>query len=327
MHLRSLRAAACGAAVLLAAACGAGPAPAADGSGPMVIGVTTLFPTGTLAEFTAALQATAAEHDMVFEVQDVGNDAAKENRFLSAFATRQVDLVMASVVSPTGSIAALQRLQAAGVPVVCYNTCLNPPDDQRLTRAFVTNDQAELGRVTGRAAADHIRDRLGGRAKVAYLTCETYDVCKQRRAGLDEALAGVQVEVVAAQEGFVVDKATPVATSILTAHPDVDVIIAENEDAVVAAANAVAARGQTGRTVVFGIGINPTVADLLLQPEGVVQQVTGQDAEAWAREAIAVAEAIRDGRDPGTYHHFTPGPSFSRADPGPIEAYRAARQG
>jgi ABC-type sugar transport system substrate-binding protein len=324
MNLRSLRTAACAAAVLIAAACGAAPPP---DDGRMVVGVTTLFPTGTLAEFTAALHAAAAEHDMVFEVQDVSNDAAKENRFLSAFATRQADLVLASVVSPTGSIAALQRLQTAGVPVVCYNTSLNPPDDQRLTRAFVTNDQVELGRTTGRAAADHIRERLGGRAKIAYLTCETYDVCKQRRAGLDEALAGLQVEVVAAQEGFVVDKATPVATSILTAHPDLDMIIAENEDGVVAAANAVAARGQAGRTVVFGIGINPTVADLLLQPDGVVQQVTGQDAEAWAREAIAVAEAIRDGRDTGGYHHFTPGPSFTRTDPGSIEAYRAARQG
>jgi len=314
------------AAVLLASACGATATPApADGPEPMVIGVTTLFPTGTLAEFSAALQAAAADHHMTFEIQDVSNDAAKENRLLSAFATRRVDLVMASVVSPTGSLAALRRLKDAGIPVICYNTCLNPPDDQTLTRAFVTNDQNQLGKVTGQAASDYIRNRLSGRAKIAYLTCETYDVCKQRREGLNQALSTVSVEVAAAQEGFVVDKATPVATSILTANPDLDVIIAENEDGVVAAANAITARGLTGRSVVFGIGINPTVADLLLNPDGTVRQVTGQDAKSWALEAIKVAEAIRDARDSGSYYHFTPGPNFTSSDPGPIKQYRASR--
>ncbi|NEE03700.1 substrate-binding domain-containing protein [Phytoactinopolyspora halotolerans] len=292
---------------------------------PMVVGVTTLFPTGTLAEFAATLEAEGPKHNMVFDIQDVSNDAAKEDRFMSAFATKKVDLVMASVVSPTGSVAALNRLKTAGVPVICYNTCVNAPDDQELTEAFVTNDQKELGTTTGEAAARYIEENLGGSATVAYLTCETYEVCQQRREGLDEALSAVDADVVAAQEGFVVDKATPVATSILAANPDLDVFIAENEDGVIAAANAIRARGNAGKTVVFGIGINPTVADLLLEPDGVVQQVTGQDARTWALESIEIARAIRDGEDPGEYYHLTPGPSFDRADPEPIREYLDVR--
>lgn len=286
-----------------------------------VVGVTTLFPTGTLAEFTAELDRLAADADMTFTVQDVSNDAAKENKILSAFATKKVDLVMASVVSPTGSLAALNRLSTAKVPVICFNTCLAPPDDEKLTKAFVTNDQKALGDTTGKAAAEYIRSELGGKAKVAFLTCETYDVCKQRRDGLDEALSSVETTTVAEQEGFVVDKATPIATAILTADPDVDVFIAENEDAVVAAAKAIKTRGLTGKVVVFGIGINPTVAQLLLNKDKTVRQVTGQAAEEWAREAVRVAGLIRDGKSVGDYNHFTPGPAYSYDEPEPIQAY------
>lgn len=315
---RSLRFAAlavCAAMTILG--CGRGSTPGDT----FTVGVTTLFPTGTLAEFTAELNRLADESNMAFDVQDVSNDASKENKILSAFATNKVDLVMASAVSPTGSLAAFNRLHAAGIPVVCYNTCLAPPQDEALTEAFVTNDQLALGDSTGHAAADYIRTNLSGNATIAYLTCETYDVCKQRRQGLDAALATIDMTVAAEQEGFVVDKATPVATSMLSANPNIDVIIAENEDAVVAAANAVKARGLTGKTVVFGIGINPTVAHLLLSPDKTVRQVTGQAAEEWAREAVRVAKAIREGQDPGHYYHFTPGPSYTANNPGPVNEY------
>lgn len=285
--------------------------------------VTTLFPTGTFAEFSTALRAKGAAKGIAFDVQDLNNNSGKENEVLTACATRKVDLVVASVVSPTGSVATLQRLNASGVPVICYNTCLNPPGDQQLTRAFVTNDQTKLGATTAAAAADHIRTRLGGKATLAYLTCETYDVCQQRRRGLDQGLAGLDVTVVAAQEGFVVDKATPVATSVLAAHPDVDVFIAENEDGVVAAANAIKARGLIGKAVVFGIGINPTVAQLLLDPDATVLQTTGQDSAAWASEVVDLAEKIHSGQDTAPYYRYTPGPSFTREDPDPVRRYLA----
>ncbi|SEG91532.1 simple sugar transport system substrate-binding protein [Thermomonospora echinospora] len=297
------------------------------GAGKLTACVTTLFPTGTFAEFVTALKSQGEKRNMSFDVQHVNNDSSKENQVLSACATRQVDVVIASVVSPTGSVASLQRLESADIPVICYNTCLNPPQDQQLAAAFVTNDQVELGERAAEAATGYIKEKLGGTAKVAYLTCETYDVCKQRRQGLDKGLAGVNATVVAAQEGFVVDKATPVATSILTAHPDVDVFIAENEDGVIAAANAIKARGLTGRTVVFGIGMNPTVAGLLLAPDGVVQGTIGQDAASWATEVVEIADAIRNGRDTGPFHHYTPGPGFSHDDPGPVRQYLQTQSG
>lgn len=290
------------------------------------VGVTTLFPTGSFSEFVDRLNEIGPSSGITFEIQDINNDVSKENQVLTSYATKNVDLVVASVASSTGSLAALRRLQSADVPVVCYNTCLAPPLDEQTTQAFVTNDQRGLGETTGKAAAAYITDRLDGAAKLAYLTCETYDVCKERRGGLDAALAGLDVETVASQEGFVVDAATPVATAMLTAHPDIDVLIAENEDGVIAAAKAVEARGLADKVAVFGIGINPTVAQLLLDQNAIVKFTTGQDAAAWADEVVNVAQAIRDGKDHGDFMHFTPAPTFSRDDVEAVNAYLAARQ-
>jgi ABC-type sugar transport system substrate-binding protein len=283
--------------------------------------VTTLFPAGTFTEFTDALTAEGREHGIDFDVQDVGNDAGREFEVLAACATRQVDLAVVSAVSATGSLATLRRLTSRGTPVICYNTCLAPPDDEAETTAFVTNDQRALGRSTGTAAADYIERELDGSAQIAYLTCETYEVCQERREGLDSGLAEVETEVVASQEGFSVERATPVATSLLAAHPDVDVIIAENEDAVVGAANAIRARGMTGRTVVFGIGMNPTVGELLLAEDATVRMTTGQDPASWAEEVVEIALALRDGRQPAEYLHHVPGPRFSHDDPAPVRHY------
>ena len=312
------------AAAVVACGCQAG---SGDGApdGTYTVGVTTLFPTGTFSEFVDRLNEIGQENGISFDIADINNDVIKENQVLSGFATKGVDLVVTSVASATGSAAAIRRLGNAGVPVVCYNTCLAAPLDEQLTEAFVTNDQKGLGTSTGRAVAHYLGGRPGP-AKIAYLTCETYDVCKDRRAGLDEALAALDVQTVTAQEGYVVDAATPVATAMLAAHPDIDVLIAENEDGIVAAAKAVEARGLQGEVAVFGIGINPTVAQLLLAEPGIVEHATGQDAAAWADEVIAVATATRDGKDTGEYLHYTPSPEFNRRDVAAVREYLAARQ-
>ena len=164
-----------------------------------------------------------------------------------------------------------------------------------------------------------------GSAEVGYLTCETYDVCKDRRKGLDAALSGIDVKTVASQEGFVVDAATPVATAMLTAHSDIDVLIAENEDGIIAAANAVKARDLQDTVAVFGIGISPTVAKLLLDTPPIVQYSTGQDAAAWADEVVKLAVAKRDGAPTGDYLHHTPAPAYGRTDVDALKSYLATR--
>ena len=52
------------------------------------------------------------------------SDVAKESEFIDTLIAKGVDVVVMSPVSTDSSVAAVERLAEAGIPVVCYNTCL-----------------------------------------------------------------------------------------------------------------------------------------------------------------------------------------------------------
>lgn len=293
---------------------------------PLTIGVVELFANPHFAEARKGIEELAKTRNTRLIVQNAAFDATKEAQYVQTFITRKVDAILISAVSPTGSLAALRLAKAAGIPVVCYTTCVNPPDDKDLARAYVTSDNKGIGVSTGRAAATYIRDKLDGKARVLMLTCEAYDVCKERRKGINEQLAGLDVRILSEQEGYQLDKARPIAESMLAAHPDANVFIAENQDAVVAAAQAIKAKGLTGKVAVFGIDVDTQVAQLIASPDGIVHWTTGQDPyRLGARGLEAAIRAAR--KEPvGEFYQYSPSPTFSKDSPAAAQKYVADRR-
>ena len=278
----------------------------------LTIGVIELFRNPHFAHAREGINDAAAENNVEVNIQNADLDAAKEAEFVQTFVTRGVDAILWSVVSPTGSLNALKQAQTSKIPVVCYTTCLNPPEDQKLTKAFIKSDNTLLGTTTGKAAADYIRDELGGTAKILMLTCESYDVCKERRVGINKELEGLDVTIASEQEGFVVDKARPIAESMLSANPAAQVFIAENEDGIIAAAQAIKAQGLTGKVAVFGIDINTQVAQIIASGDGIVHWTTGQDPYCLGKRGIEVAIKAIKGEPVGDYYQVCPSPTFSK---------------
>ena len=292
---------------------------------PLTIGVIELFPNPHFAEARKGMEEVAKKSNTKLIIQNANVDATKEAQFVQTFITRKVDAILLSAVSPTGSLAALRLAKSAGIPVICYTTCVNPPDDKDLVQAFVMSDNKNIGVTTGKQAAAYIKAKLGGKAKILMLTCESYDVCKERRKGLNEQLAGVDAKLLAEQEGFQVDKARPIADSMLAAHPDADVFIAENEDAVIAAAQAIKAKGLTGKVAVFGIDINTQVAQLIASPDGIVHWTTGQDPHNLGARGLEAAIKAARKQSVGDFYQFSPSPTFSKDDPAAAKKYAAER--
>ncbi len=292
----------------------------------LTIGVIELFPNPHFAHARKGIQAAAEANKVETIIQNANLDAAKEAEYIQTFITRRVDAILLSAVSPTGSLAALRLAKAAGIPVVCYTTCVNPPDDRELTRAFFKSDNMMLGDTTGKAAADHIRNERGGSAGILMLTCEAYDVCQERRKGINAQLKGLDAKILAEQEGFVLDKARPIADAMLAAHPDATVFIAENEDGVIAAAQAIKAKGLTDRVAVFGIDINAQVARLIASPDGIVHWTTGQDPFCLGARGLEAAVRAARGEAAGDYYQVCPSPTFSKNDRDAARAYIAGNQ-
>lgn len=311
------------AAVLLGAATAA---LAQANAKPLTIGVIELFPNPHFAEARKGMEQVAKKNNVTLVIQNANVDATKEAQFVQTFITRKVDAILLSAVSPTGSLAALRLARSAGIPVVCYTTCVNPPDDTELVRAFVKSDNLGLGATTGKQAAAYIRAALGGKARVLMLTCESHDVCKERRKGLNQQLAGMDVRILAEQEGFVADKARPIADSMLAAHPDANVFIAENEDAVVAAAQAIKAKGLAGKVAVFGIDINTQVAQLIAAPDGIVHWTTGQDPRSLGARGLEAAIQAARGQPAADFYQLADSPTFSKDNPAAAQKYAADRR-
>jgi len=293
---------------------------------PLTIGVIELFANPHFAEARKGIEETARKNSTRLIIQNAGFDAGKEAQFIQTFITRKVDAILVSAVSPTGSLAALRLAKAAGIPVVCYTTCINPPEDKALVQAYVTSDNKGLGVTSGRQAAAYIQARLGGKARILMLTCEAYAVCKERRQGLNEQLAGLDIKILAEQEGYQVDKARPIAESMLAANPDANVFIAENQDAVVAAAQAIKAKGLTGKVAVFGIDIDTQVAQLIASPDGIVHWTTGQDPYSLGARGLEAAIKVARKQPAGDFYQFSPSPAFSKDDPAAAQKYVADRK-
>ena len=313
-------------AVVLAAtaACGSRPA-AAPGTDSYTIGVTTLFASPIIKEYTDGMQKAVEGTGITLKINTSDSNVAKEASIIDTYITQRVDAILIDPISASGSIPAVQRAVDAGIPVVCYDTCIDADAKAKYVKAFVTSDQTGLGRMAGEAAATYIKDSLGGKAMIGILSCdESYAICGQRKDGFLSALEPGSYEVVAKQEGYVVDKARPLASDMLTANPDINLIFGENEGSTIGAALAIASDKRTG-VHVFGIDITTVIAGLMLEPDPALLFTAGQGAGDLGAKAVAATTQVLRGATPtGTeYARHLP---YSADDRKTLDDYIAQRR-
>ena len=233
----------------------------------------------------------SGDYDIQLLVNDTANDPAREAQLIDTFITQQVDAIVLSPLSETASVAAIKAASEAGIPVICYNTCLSAEDTEAYVKGFVSTGQKLLGTQTGEYAAEWIAENLDGNATIGILNCDVFEVCKERKAGFQEALADLPgVTYVADQEGWTSDKSAGVAQAVLTGNPDINVMWAANQLGVEGEMAAVKNLGLEGKVFLFGTDISPLIAQALLSPDNVVQVTTGQSPKEMG--AIALQDAV-----------------------------------
>ena len=122
-----------------------------------------------------------------------------------------------------------------------------------------------------------------------------------------------QVEVVAQQDAWLAEKAVAVASDILTANPDIQVIYAANEGGTIGAVQAVKKAGLEGKVYVFGIDGSEQLAKMLLDQDNVLQAVTAQQPFKVGRQAVKAANRL-DRRQAGRDSVTVPVLGLNRAD-------------
>ncbi len=245
----------------------------------------------------------------------------KEATLVDTYVSRGAKAIVIAPISAKASVRALQRANDKGVKIVLYGTHL----DATFPVAFIGTSDSDIGQGTGKIAAAFIKSKLGGKANVAILAFRSQlaEQSDARTNGfLQAAQQGAALNIVARQDAWLAEKAVSVASDVLTAHPEINVIYAANEGGTVGAVQAVRRAGKQGKVFVFGTDGSEQLANFLLDPDGVLIATTAQQPAKVGADAVDTALAAIAGK-PVEKQVMVPALPLSRNDKAAVQAYLA----
>ena len=285
------------------------------------VGALYLDTAGFFGEIKYGIESAGADEGIELTGANSQSDVAKESEFIDTLIAKGVDVVVMSPVSTDSSVAAVERLAEAGIPVVCYNTCLNDDAAARLAYALVTTSQRELGYPVGVMAGEWaIKAEID--LKIGIHNCNRYEACQEREDGFIDGLksTGANFEVVNNQEAFSNDVATQVGTDMLIANPEINLMYAANEGGTIGAVNAVMSSGQIGKTFVMGTDTTAELLNTLLEGE-ILLAVNSQFPRDMGAGAMRAAIKAVNGEKIDQYIQLTPTKLYTSVDRLAIEKW------
>ncbi len=189
--------------------------------------------------------------DFIFDGPTDSN-AAKQNEIVENWITLGVDVIAVAVENSEGLSTALRKARQRGIPVVTYDA-----DAQTDARSFFVNQATPVG--IAHALMDEAARLLGGEGEFAIILA-TLTAANQREwqkeieARWKEKYPKMKLVAVRPCDDLK-DKAQSEATALMSAHPQLGLIMAICSPAVPGAAEAVKQAGKVGRVKVIGLGL------------------------------------------------------------------------
>lgn len=166
------------------------------------------------------LSLAAASRGLEYRVLLANNDPRKMIEQVQSLRLASVGAVVAAPVDPPSLSRSLQQIIWSGAYV---GTVVPPP-----ATSILNAPQYLTGKVLGDAAADYIRTRLKGKAKVVLLTHDNLQFLAPRFVAMRDSLKAIPgAEIVADLSPQTVNNEGGAAAmrTVLLAHPSVDVVL------------------------------------------------------------------------------------------------------
>ncbi|MDR1801469.1 MAG: sugar ABC transporter substrate-binding protein [Lachnospiraceae bacterium] len=256
-----------------------------------------------LATLRDATQAAVEAAGYEFQVQDAQKDQQMQITNIQKYAADPN--VKAIIICPKEATAAAQMVEAAGgKPVVFVN---RQPDEADLVEGkvvFAGSDEVVAGETQGAWLAKHFADKADKTIKVGLLLGELgHPGTIGRTAGFQQVLkeAGFTVEIVnGGGEGQTGNwdrkEGQNLTDQILLNYPDVDVIVANNDDMALGAVEAIQNAGKTTEEIPV-VGVDATDPGIESLKAGGLSMTVFQDAVGQGNEAVKCAIAMINGEN------------------------------
>ncbi|MFF5300514.1 substrate-binding domain-containing protein [Streptomyces sp. NPDC013161] len=234
-------------------------------------------------QLKSGAQAEAKKLGLDLTVTDAQNDASQQANQLQNFTSSSYSAI---IVNPVDSDAASNSVKAADkakIPVIAVDRAVN--------KAAVDTLVASDNVVGGELAAKTIGEKLGGTGKIVILQGQAgTSAARERAEGFAKGLKAFPgIQVVAQQPAdFDRTKGLDVMSNLLQAHPDVQGVIAANDEM---ALGAIKALGSKAGKSVSVVGFDGTPDGLTAVKQGTLYASVAQQPSQLGR--IAVDNALR----------------------------------
>jgi ribose transport system substrate-binding protein len=227
----------------------------------------------------------AEELGVDLQIVDGANDPAKQVQAIETFVTQGVNAIIVVAIDVEGIKPAVQAAKDAGVFAVAIDAKVDvPPAD-----AFIGVDNYGAGVQAGEWLVNYVNETMAGTANVGIVGALNSFIQNQRRDGFVEALkAAPGITVGEAVDGQNVQEvALTAAENLVTANPDMTIIYATGEPALIGVVAAVEAQGLQDKIQVIGWDLTKQSIDGM--DAGYVKAVVQQDPY---QEGYAAVETL-----------------------------------
>jgi ribose transport system substrate-binding protein len=225
---------------------------------------------------------------IVFNANDV---PSAQNNAIDDYIQQKVDGIAVDAIDVNGLRASV-KTAAEGIPVVGIDAVL-PPGPQK---AQVGVDNAVGGKMIADFLVTYVKTSLGGKAKVGVVGALSSTIQNARqKSSLDQLAKIPGITIAGTVDGRnSQDVALSAAENLITANPDMNVIYATGEPAMLGAIAAVNAQGMNKKIKVVGWDLAAEVIRGL--DSGVVLGVVQQDPAAMGSAAIDALNNAHNGK-------------------------------
>ncbi|MET9457182.1 substrate-binding domain-containing protein [Streptomyces canus] len=240
-------------------------------------------------QIRSGAQAEAKKLGLDLTVTDAQNDASQQANQLQNFTSSNLGAI---IVNPVDSDAASNSVKAADkakIPVIAVDRGVNKAS----VDALVASDNVAGGEL----AAKTIGEKLGGKGRIVILQGQAgTSAARERAAGFARGLKAYPgIQVVAQQPAdFDRTKGLDVMSNLLQAHPDVQGVIAANDEM---ALGAIKALGSKAGTSVSVVGFDGTPDGLNAVKDGTLYASVAQQPSQLGKIAVDNALKALEGKN------------------------------
>ena len=197
-------------------------------------------------------QAERTDYELIINGIRNESDLAQQVALVDQMISRSVDAIVIAPADSQALVPALARASAAGIVIINIDNRLEPKvlDEYELSIPFI----GPSNRAGAKMVGDFALQSVAVGSEVAILEGITSAVNSiERRTGFEEAITDAGMDLVTLQSAeWDQTKAAQVMAGILSQYPDLDVILAANDNMALGAASAVGMARREKEIVIAG---------------------------------------------------------------------------